>query len=72
VRGYLSAVGDATGTLLVYVWDVTDLNGTPLYRVSGQEAASGSQTDPWEGIQIKQVDDAARETIDKLADWAHG
>jgi hypothetical protein len=72
VRGYLSAVVDATGTLLVYVWDVTDLNGTPLYRVSGQEAASGSQTDPWEGIQIKQVDDAARETIDKLADWAHG
>jgi hypothetical protein len=69
VTGYLSAVGDATGTLLVYVWDVTDLNGTPRYRVSGQEAGAGSQTDPWLGIKGEQVDDAARETIDKLADW---
>lgn len=72
VRGYLSAVGDATGTLLVYVWDVTDRNGTPLYRVSGQEAAPGSSTDPWNGMTTKQVDQAARETIDKLADWVQG
>ena len=72
VTGYLSAVGDATGTLLVYVWDVTDLNGTPLYRISGQEAAPGSPTDPWLGIHTKQVDDAARDTVDKLADWVKG
>jgi hypothetical protein len=69
VTGYLSAVGDATGTLLVYVWDVTDMNGTPRYRVSGQEAAAGSSNDPWEGITNDRVDQAARETIDKLADW---
>jgi hypothetical protein len=69
VKGYLSAVGDATGTLLVYVWDVTDLNGTPLYRISGQQAAPGSATDPWMGIKSQQVEDAARQTIDKLADW---
>lgn len=72
VRGYLSAVGDASGTLLVYVWDVTDLGGTPLYRVSGQEAAPGSPADPWEGMKAEQVDRAARDTIDKLADWVHG
>jgi hypothetical protein len=72
VRGYLSAVGDASGTLLVYVWDITDLNGTPRYRVSGQEAAGGSQTDPWGGIKTPQVDEAARETIDKLAEWVKG
>ena len=72
VKGYLSAVGDATGTLLVYVWDVTDLNGTPLYRISGQESAPGSSTDPWEGMKTEEVDQAARETIDKLADWVQG
>ena len=72
VTGYLSAVGDATGTLLVYVWDVSDLNGTPLYRISGQEAAPGSPTDPWIGIQSAQVDDAARDTVDKLAEWVKG
>ncbi len=69
VTGYLSAVGDSNGTLLVYVWDVSDLRGTPLYRISGQEAAPGSATDPWAGIQTVQIDQAARETIDKLADW---
>jgi len=72
VVGYLSAVGDATGTLLVYVWDVTDRNGTPLYRISGQEAAGGSDTDPWAGIKTNQIDAAARATIDKLADWVQG
>jgi hypothetical protein len=72
VKGYLSAVGDSTGTLLVYTWDVADAFGTRLYRISGQETASGSGADPWVGIADKQVDDAARETIDKLADWAKG
>jgi hypothetical protein len=70
VKGYLSAVGDDTGTLLVYTWDVADRAGTPLYRISGQETASGSKTDPWLGINNKVVDAAARETIDRLADWA--
>ena len=72
VKGYLSAVGDSTGTLLVYVWDVSDLSGTPLYRISGQETAKGSGTDPWLGVGNTQIDDAARETIDKLADWVRG
>jgi hypothetical protein len=72
VKGYLSAVGDNTGTLLVYTWDVADAFGAPLYRISGQETALGSNADPWVGITTKEIDDAARETIDKLADWANG
>jgi hypothetical protein len=72
VRGYLSAVGDTTGTLLVYTWDVADALGTPLYRISGQETAAGSATDPWMGVSAAEVDAAARETIDKLADWVNG
>jgi hypothetical protein len=69
VKGYLSAVGDTSGTLLVYTWDVSDAFGTPLYRISGQETAAGSDADPWIGIRSDQIDAAARETIDKLADW---
>ncbi|MEJ0097449.1 MAG: hypothetical protein WDM84_05300 [Bauldia sp.] len=72
VKGYLSAVGDSTGTLLVYVWDVSDLQGVPLYRISGQETAAGSEADPWVGVGSSQIDEAARETIDKLADWVRG
>jgi hypothetical protein len=72
VKGYLSALGDTSGTLLVYTWDVTDAFGTPLYRVSGQETAGSSGTDPWLGVNSAIVDEAARETIDKLADWVNG
>jgi hypothetical protein len=72
VRGYLSALGDDNGTLLVYTWDITDAAGTPLYRISGQETAAGSATDPWLGVTSAEVSAAARETIDQLADWVKG
>jgi len=72
IKGYLSAVGDRTSALLVYVWDVYDTNGTALHRISGQEVASGSEADPWVGVTTKNVDDSARETIDRLADWVKG
>ncbi|HVY21562.1 MAG TPA: hypothetical protein VHA70_15985 [Bauldia sp.] len=72
VKGYLSAVGDTSGTLLVYTWDVTDASGAPLLRISGQETANGSDADPWIGVGSAQIDAAARETIDKLADWVRG
>ncbi len=72
VKGYLSAIGDQNGTLLVYTWDVFDTAGTPLHRIAGQQTAKGSSTDPWAGIQQAQIEDAARETIDKLADWVRG
>jgi hypothetical protein len=72
IKGYLSAIGDSRGTLLVYVWDVYDSAGNPLHRISGQETAAGSVADPWSGISSGNVDAAARETIDKLADWVRG
>ena len=72
VKGYLSAIGDQNGTLLVYTWDVFDTAGTALHRIAGQQTAKGSATDPWVGVQQTQIDDAARETIDKLADWVRG
>ncbi len=69
VKGYLSAIGDSGGTLLVYVWDVTDLTGKRLHRVSGQEPASGSSSDPWSGINEDAVTTAASRTIDDLIAW---
>lgn len=72
IKGYLSAVGDRNSALLVYVWDVYDTAGTPLHRISGQEVAQGSEADPWVGVTAKNIDDSARETIDKLTDWVKG
>lgn len=70
LRGYLSAVGDKQGTLLVYVWDVFDHNGTRLHRISGQERGGGTDADPWAGISKGTVESAARDTIDDLVAWA--
>jgi len=69
VKGYLSAIGDSKGTLLVYVWDVTDISGKRLHRVSGQEPAGGSSSDPWAGINGEAVNNAASRTIDDLVSW---
>lgn len=69
VKGYLSAIGDNSGTLLVYVWDVSDPSGKRLHRVSGQEPASGSSSDPWSGITDDAVNTAASRTIDDLVAW---
>ena len=72
VKGYLSAIGDTSGTLLVYVWDVYDRGGTALHRISGQQTGGGSEADPWVGVGSGEIDAAARETIDKIADWVRG
>jgi hypothetical protein len=69
VKGYLSAIGDKGGTLLVYVWDVTDTSGHRLHRVTGQEPAGGSGTDPWQGIDDQAVRTVAARTIDDLVAW---
>lgn len=70
VKGYLSAIGDRGGTLLVYVWDVTDTSGRRLHRVTGQEPSGGSSTDPWQGIGGEAVRTVAARTIDDLVAWA--
>src|SRR5690348_10365672 len=50
VKGYVSAVGGPTGTVLVYVFDILDTRGVRIHRISGQELGAGTQSDPWAGI----------------------
>lgn len=69
LKGYISAVGDNQSVLVVYVWDVSDAAGTRLHRISGQERAAGSSTDPWANVSNREINEAARETIDALAAW---
>jgi len=69
VKGYLSAIGDRGGTLLVHVWDVNDSSGKRLHRVSGQEAGDGSSADPWSGIDERMIKEVAARAIDDLASW---
>ena len=72
LKAYLSAVGDYSGGLVLYVVDVFDNNGTRLHRISGQINAGGTLSDTWEvftGTDV--VVKAAQEVIDALGNWAH-
>lgn len=73
VKGYLSAVGDTSGTILVYVWDIFDTSGRRVHRISGQETSSGgSQTDPWSGVDASSTTNVARRTISSIVAWGNG
>lgn len=69
VKGYLSAVGDASGTIVVYVWDVLDRSGRRVHRVSGQQQAAGAQRDPWSSVDNATASDIARQTIEAMVAW---
>jgi hypothetical protein len=69
VKGYLSAVGGSSGTVVIYVWDVLDMQGGRLHRISGQENAAGSGGDPWAGVDDGVLETIARDTVGRLAAW---
>jgi hypothetical protein len=69
VQGYLSAVSGASGTILVYVFDVLDAAGTRVHRISGQEISSGTAPDPWVGVKENTLRLAAQRIIDALYAW---
>jgi hypothetical protein len=72
LKAYLSAVGDYSGTLMIYVLDVFDSSGQRVHRVSGQVNAGGSLSDPWANIKdTGVVNQAAQEAVDALGNWAH-
>jgi len=69
VQGYLSAVAGASGTILVYVFDVLDPAGARVHRISGQEISSGTAPDPWVAIREGTLRLAAQRVIDSLYAW---
>lgn len=72
LKVYLSAVGDYSGSLIIYVADVFDSTGERVRRISGQIKTGGSTADPWAPIKSTGVvGQAAQETVDALGDWLH-
>ncbi|MGI9400637.1 MAG: hypothetical protein ACR2O0_05240 [Rhizobiaceae bacterium] len=69
VKGYFSALSEGNNTLLVYVWDVLDVNGNRVHRISGQERAGRSSGDPWASIDEGVIDRVAKITIADLRSW---
>lgn len=69
VQGYLSAVGGPSGTVFVFVWDISDRNGTRVHRVSGQESSTKGAPDPWAAVDDTTLDLIALRTVDSIAAW---
>jgi hypothetical protein len=69
VQGYLSAVGGPSGTVLVFVWDISDRNGQRVHRVSGQESSTNGAPDPWAAVDNETLKIVALRTVDAIAAW---
>lgn len=71
VKGYLSAIADGNDTLVIFVWDVVDANGTRLHRIQGQErVAARTGADPWQSVPNATMEQIAARTIAEIATWS--
>lgn len=71
VDGTLTAVSDDTNSLVFYVFDVKDVNGRRLHRISGQQASDPSLGDPWSGVEAAALDTIARRVAALLRAWLY-
>ncbi len=69
VKGYFSALNDGNGTLLVYVWDITDGTGKRLHRINGRERTGTTRTDPWQAITDAEIQRVAQTTTARIKTW---
>ena len=69
VKGYFSALNDASGSVLVYVWDILDAKGVRIHRISGQERGGRANGDPWQGIGPDVLNRVAATTMRSLRQW---
>ncbi|MFZ1813607.1 MAG: hypothetical protein WBO55_03995 [Rhizobiaceae bacterium] len=69
VKGYFSALNDGSGTILVYVWDVLDANGSRVHRISGQERGPAAAGDPWVAINEDMLKRVSDTTMASLRTW---
>ncbi|WP_188721455.1 hypothetical protein [Nitratireductor aestuarii] len=68
VNGYFSTVAEDGGTLIIYVWDVTDKAGNRLHRLQGQHRVSNT-SGGWEAVDPATIKRIGERTIDELAGW---
>lgn len=69
VEGILTAVADDNSSLVFYVFDIKDVSGTRLHRITGQQRSSGVDEDPWSTISKRDLDIIARRTSALIHAW---
>lgn len=66
LKGYLSAMNEGSGTLVVYVWDVVDPAGNRVSRIQGQQTIADTAGDPWSVVGREAMAEIAEKTIQEF------
>ena len=69
VRGYVVAAKDKAAVKVSYIWDVTDLQGRRVNRITGEEIATGAGADAWSAVTPQVSQSIAKKSADSLATW---
>jgi hypothetical protein len=71
VEGTLTAVSDDTNAVIFYVFDVTDVSGRRLHRITGRQRTEESDGDPWANVESRDLEFIARRVAALLDAWLH-
>ncbi|MCF3931865.1 hypothetical protein L1787_00375 [Acuticoccus sp. M5D2P5] len=71
VQGTLTAVSNDTNSLVIYVFDIKDVTGRRLHRISGRQRSNDSQGDPWSSIESGDLDLIAVRLTALINAWLH-
>ena len=74
MRGYLVAARDKGGVKVSYIWDVTDMSGKRVNRVTGEEvvAAAAGAKEPWGSVTPAMTQTIADKLASALGSWVPG
>ncbi|RAH98893.1 hypothetical protein DLJ53_25000 [Acuticoccus sediminis] len=71
VEGTLTAVSEDTNSLVFYVFDVKDVSGRRVHRISGTKRSSSTEGDPWSSVSEGDLDIIARRLAARLRAWLY-
>lgn len=71
VEGTLTAVTDDTNSLIFFVFDVKDVNGRRLHRISGQQGSEDNPGEPWASVTDRDLDLVATRLAALLRAWLY-
>lgn len=69
LRGYVVASREKTGIKVLYVWDVSDLAGNRVNRITGEELVAADVREPWAAVTPQVVQTIAGKTAASLGVW---
>lgn len=71
IDGTITAVSEDTTSIIFYVFDVRDVDGRRLHRISGQQPSDASLGDPWNAVDKGALDAIARRFAALLRAWVY-